>query len=76
MVVALHPFHQADVAFVDQVQKRQPQPLIVAGDLDHQPQVGRDHLFTGLPVPAADAPGQRDFFFGRQQFNLANLAKI
>ena len=36
--------HQADVAFLDQVQERQPAIGVALGDGDHQPEVGLDQL--------------------------------
>ena len=36
--------HQADVAFLDQIQELQPAIGVFLGDRDHQPQIGLDHL--------------------------------
>ena len=75
-VKPLHRLHQADVAFVDQIQQRQAEVLIVAGDLDHQAQIGLDHLLAGLFVALFDAGGQLDFLLRRQQLDLADFAQI
>ena len=75
-VEALDGLHQADVAFADQVQQRQADAFVVAGDLHHQAQVGLDHLLAGLLVALLDAGGQLDFLLRRQQFDLADLAQV
>ncbi len=43
----VHGFHQADVAFLDQVQELQAAVGVFLGDGDHQAQVGLDHFFLG-----------------------------
>ncbi len=45
----VHRLHQADVAFLDQVQELQPAVGVLLGDGDHQAQVGLDHLLLGAP---------------------------
>ncbi len=40
----VHRLHQADVAFLDQVQELQPAIGVLLGDRNHQAQVGLDHL--------------------------------
>ncbi|EBA16654.1 hypothetical protein RSK20926_02579 [Roseobacter sp. SK209-2-6] len=44
----VHRLHQADVAFLDQIQELQAAVGVFLGDRDHQAQVGLDHLFLGL----------------------------
>jgi hypothetical protein len=41
--------HQADVAFLDQVQELQAAVGVFLGDRDHEAQVGLDHFLLGLP---------------------------
>jgi hypothetical protein len=43
----VHRLHQADVAFLDQVEELQATVGVLLGDGDHQAQVGLDHLFLG-----------------------------
>ena len=45
-------------------------------DLDDQPQVGLDHLLARFLVAFLDAGGQFDFLLGREQFHLADFAKV
>ena len=45
---------EAQGAFLDQVQQVQPLALVALGQVDHQAQVGRDHLGLG---PFAQAHG-------------------
>ena len=47
-VETLDRFHQADVAFLDQVQELQPAVGVFLGDRDNQPEVGLDHFLLGL----------------------------
>ena len=44
----VHRLHQADVAFLDQVQELQAAVGVLLGDGDHQAQVGLDQLALGL----------------------------
>jgi hypothetical protein len=54
----LDGLHQADVALADQIQQRQADALVIAGDFHDEPEVGLDHLFAGLFVAFFDAGGQ------------------
>ena len=75
-VETLDPFHQADVAFIDEVEQRKAKALIVAGDFHDQAQIGPDHLLARLRVALLDAPGQFDLLFRRQQRRLTNFAQV
>lgn len=44
----VHGLHQADVAFLDQVQELQAAVRVLLGDRDHQAQVGLGHFALGL----------------------------
>ena len=49
MVIKLvHRPHQADVAFLDEIQERQPAVDVFLGDADHQAQIRLDHAPLGL----------------------------
>ncbi len=41
-------FHQADIAFLDQVEKLQATVGVFLGDGDDEPQIGLDHFLLGL----------------------------
>ena len=47
VVELIHRLHQADVAFLDQIQELQAAVGISLGDRDHQPQIGLDQLLLG-----------------------------
>ncbi len=47
----VHRLHQADVAFLDQVEELQAAVGVLLGDGDHQTQVGLDHLLLGVAAP-------------------------
>ena len=51
-VVFLDRPGEAQGAFLDQVEQVQPLALVALGQVDHQAQVGRDHLGFG-PLPEA-----------------------
>ena len=44
----VHRLHQADVAFLNQVEELQPAIAVFLGDRNHQPQVGFDEFALGL----------------------------
>jgi hypothetical protein len=44
----VHRLHQADVAFLDQVEELQAAVGVLLGDRDHQAQVGLDHFLLGV----------------------------
>src|SRR5450759_3226209 len=48
VVVLLHPADQAEVAFLDQVQKEHAPPHVALRDADHQPEVRLRELVLGL----------------------------
>src|SRR5262249_44678440 len=73
---ALHATHEPDVAFADKVEKRQAKTFIIPRDLNHQAQVGFDHLLPRLFIAVLDTFSKRDFFVGRKQFHLTDLAQI
>ena len=53
--------HQADVAFLDEVEELEAAALVLLGDGDDQPQVGRNEVALGpLPGPAAGLDGLQD----------------
>jgi hypothetical protein len=68
--------HQADVAFVDQVEQRKAVVLIVAGNFHDQAQVRLDHVFAGLRVAFLDSAGQLHFLFDGQEFCLADFTYV
>src|ERR1039458_5076265 len=57
-VEAFDGLDKAHVAFTDQVQQWQADAFVVAGDFDHQAQVGLDHLLPRLFVSPLDPGGQ------------------
>src|SRR5476651_1637078 len=80
----VHRFHQADVAFLDQIEELQTTVGVLLGDGDHQTQVRFNHLFlraAGLGLTDRHATvdvldfGNRQTGFGlkRDQFLLAAL---
>ena len=59
--------NQAEVAFLDQIQKGQAAIQVAARDLDDEPQVGLDHALARSEVTAARAARQLLFLVRRQQ---------
>lgn len=75
-VEAFDGFHQADVAFVDEVEEGEAVVLVIAGDFDDQAEVGLDHVFAGAEVAGLDTGGEGDFLLRSEQGDLADLAQI
>src|SRR5437667_671975 len=69
-------FHQPYVAFADQIQQRQADPFIIAGDFYDEPQVGLDHLFARSFIAFLDASRQFDLLLRRQEFDLTDLTQV
>ncbi len=49
----VHRLHQADVAFLDQVEELQAAVGVLLGNRDHQAQVGLDHFLLGIAAEVA-----------------------
>jgi hypothetical protein len=75
-VKAFHTFHQADIAFADQVQEGESQVFVVTGNLNHQLEVGLDHFFASFFVPFLNAKRELDLFGGRQQLHLSDFRQV
>ena len=75
-VKPFHGLHQAHVPLVDQIEQGHAVILVLAGNLDHEPQVGLDHPLARLAVALLDPGGQMIFLLDGQQRRLANLAQI
>ena len=69
-------FHQADVAFVDQVVERHALILILFGHRNHKAQVGFHQTLQRGLVAVADALGQFHLFVHREQFETADFGEI
>ena len=67
--------HQADISFTDQIQQRQTNAFVIAGDLDHEAKVRLDHLFARFFVALLDFGGEFDLFVRRQEFDLSDLQR-
>ncbi len=48
VVESLRRFHQADITFLDEIQKAHATSVVVLGDVHDQAQIGQDHFFLGL----------------------------
>src|SRR6266568_5293900 len=75
-IEAFDGLHQADVALADQIEQGQAKAFIIVSDLDHQPQIGLDHLLARLFVALLDAGGQLDLLLGGEQLDLADFAQV
>src|SRR5690242_8508442 len=66
--------HQADIAFLDQIEELQPAVGVFLGDRDDEPEIGLDHLLlgtAGLALAALDRLYDAAEF-GDRQFRLAS----
>jgi hypothetical protein len=69
--------HQADVAFLDQVEELQAAVRVLLGDRDDEAEVGLDHLGLGLMCFAHVHVGAiREFHAGRLGDALAGLDRL
>src|SRR5437899_11320959 len=75
-VKTFHGLHQADVAFGNQIEKRQPEIRVVMRDLYDQAQIRPDHQRSRLSVALLDFRGQLDFLVRSQQWDLPDLAEV
>jgi hypothetical protein len=66
---------EPDRAFLDEVQKREPATLVVAGDGDDEAQVALDHAPLGLEVAALHAARELEVLAVRQQPPRAYVAE-
>ena len=75
-VETLHRLHQADVAFRNEVQKRQAKIRIVMRDLHDQTQIGPDHQGSRLAIALLDFRRQVDLLLRSQKRDLPDLAQV
>jgi len=68
--------HEADVAFLDQIEEEHAAPDVAARNGDHETQVGLDQVAASGGVAALDALRERNLLLGREQRNTADLAKV
>ena len=68
--------HQAHVAFINEIQERQAEVVIVTGNLHHQPEVRLDHVLLSLLVPLLDAGRQLNLLLNCQKRRLRNFVEV
>jgi len=67
---------QAEVPLGHQVLQRQPPSGELAGDADHQPQVGADQVVASLGVAGGHPPGQRPLLSRGEQRGVVDLGQV
>ncbi len=76
-VEALHRFHEAHVAFLDQIAHGQAIAQIAACNVHHESQVREHQLPGGIQIGlGAETDGEGDLVFLRQNRNLGNAVYI
>ena len=75
-VVLLDGAHEADVAFLDEVEEEHAAADVAFRDRHHETQVGLDQLAPRGQVVALDALGERDLLGGGEQRHTADLAQV
>ena len=63
---AFDRFHQADIAFLDQVGLVEAVAVVAAGDGNHHAQMRENQFFRRFQIAVLLALGQRGFFFGAE----------
>src|SRR5262249_44374942 len=71
-----HSFHEANIAFANEVEERHAKAFVLARDLDDQPQIGLDHLLSCLFFATLNAVGKRRLFLLAEQIQLADLTQV
>ena len=73
----LHRLHQADIALLDKVEQIARGMGELAGDFNHQTQIGGDQpIGVGRVVMLRVALGDLDFFLAAEQRKAPNLGEI
>src|SRR5210317_98512 len=68
--------NQTEVAFLDEIEKRQATVDIAARNLDDQPEVALDHALARLFIPAQGTARVFFFFFRREQRRDTYLVEV
>ena len=76
IVKPLDRLHEADVAFLDQIDHRKGAAGIALGYVDHQTQVRVYENAGRRKIPGLYPLGQNDLFFGRKQRHAIDLVQI
>jgi len=75
-IEAFHGFHQADVAFRNQIEQREAKIAVVAGDFDDKAEVSTHHFGARFLVATFYAARQLDFFLWGQKRKFRNFPEI
>ena len=75
-IETLDGFHQADVAFGNQIQQRQAKVGVIVRNFDHETQVRADHERPRFAVALFDFGGQFDLLLGGQKGDLPDLPQV
>lgn len=75
-VEALDGFHEADVAFRDEVEQGEAVVGVVLGDFDDEPEVGSDHVGAGSGVAYLDAVGELNFLIGGEEGGFSDFSEV
>src|SRR5579871_5162090 len=73
VVELLRRAHEAQRAFLDEVEEGQTLVAVVLGDGDDEAQVRLDHLLLGVEIAALDPLGQVDLLLGGEEPDLADV---
>src|SRR5439155_25306944 len=69
-------FHEANVAFADEVHQRKADAFIFAGDFDNQAQVGFYHVLASFFIARPDSVSQFNFLLRGKQFHLSDFGQV
>src|SRR5207249_5060328 len=75
-IEALDRFHQADVAFRNQIEQRQSKIRVIVRDLHDQTQIRTNHQGARLLVAALDFRGEFDLLLRSEQWDLPDLTQV
>ena len=76
LVEPLDRLHQADVPFGNQLDERETIILVLAGNADHETQIGHDQFLFRLIVAGLGALEKFDLLFATQRLGILDIAPI
>ena len=75
-IEAFDGFHEADIAFGDEVEEWHAEVCVIVSDFDDETKIGADHQGSGSFVAFLDFGRELDFLFDSEQGDEADFAEI
>ncbi len=75
-IETLDGFHEADIAFGDEVEERQAEVGVIVSDFDDEAEIGADHQGSGGFIALLDFGCEVDFLFNGEKGDEPDFAEI